>query len=238
MVPLTAATDLAASSPLTGAGVVSTCALVFTVASFWWLNARQGRLKTWEPHAFAAIIHSSTARLRLPIVLHNTGPKPIVVQDLVLTFPEEPASYLPLLWVSTRSRLQPGPDDDARLPAGFVIPGRQAQQIFVEFEAPFSGFLPEARDYTVQLQARVGHRKGWRRLLTFTLRAANIVDPDRYTVYNNAPVELTKEDQKRADAALIELLQEQADGSAAGGARQRNSSDDDGDAADDSGTNR
>ncbi|MFI6356532.1 hypothetical protein ACIBJF_28595 [Streptomyces sp. NPDC050743] len=71
-----------------------------------------------------------------------------------------------------------------------------AQQLFIEFEAPFSGFMPEARDYKVQLQARVGHRKGWRRLLTFTLRAANIIDPDRYTVYNNAPIELTKEDQK------------------------------------------
>ncbi|KUN03537.1 hypothetical protein AQI95_23925 [Streptomyces yokosukanensis] len=61
------------------------------------------------------------------------------------------------------------------------MPGREAQQLFIEFEAPFSGFMPEARDYTVQLQARVGHRKGWRRLLTFTLRAANIIDPSRYT---------------------------------------------------------
>jgi hypothetical protein len=223
----------AASSSLTGAGVVSVCALLFTVASFWWLNARQGRLKTWEPHAFAVIIHSSTARLRLPLVLHNTGPKPIVVQDLILTFPDEPASHLPLLWVSSPSGLQPGPDDDAKLPAGFVVPGRQAQQLFIEFEAPFSGFLPEARDYQVQLQVRVGHRKGWRRLLTFTLRAANIIDPDRYTVYNNAPAELTKEDQKRADAALLELLAEQGEqghDSSPGSGRQPKASNDDDDA--------
>ncbi|MGW7527274.1 hypothetical protein [Streptomyces sp. NPDC054783] len=128
------------------------------------------------------------------------------MQDLILASPAEPASHLPLLWVSSPSRLQPGPDEDAKLPAGFVVPGREAQQLFIEFEAPFSGFLPEARDYKVQLQARVGHRKGWRRLLTFTLRAANIIDPDRYTVYNNAPVELTKEDQKRADAALLRAV--------------------------------
>ncbi|MFD3590219.1 hypothetical protein [Streptomyces sp. NPDC058683] len=113
--------------------------------------------------------------------------------------------------------------------AGFVVPGREAQQLFLEFEAPFSGFMPEARDYKVQLQARVGHRKGWRRLLTFTLRAANIIDPNRYTVYNNAPVELTKEDQKRADSALLELLEEQGDDSAPGGRRQRDSPHDDGD---------
>ncbi len=77
------------------------------------------------------------------------------------------------------------------------MPGRETQQLFIEFEAPFSGFVPEARDYKAQIQVRVGHRKGWRPLLTFTLRAANIIDPNHYTVYNNAPVELTKEDQKR-----------------------------------------
>ncbi|MFE2069237.1 hypothetical protein ACFXDH_43865 [Streptomyces sp. NPDC059467] len=228
MVPLTVAAAQNASSSLTGASVVSACALLFTVASFWWLNARQGRLKAWEPHSFAAIVHSSMARLRLPLVLHNTGPKPIVVQDLILTFPDEPASHLPLLWVSSPSRLQPGPDEEAKLPAGFVVAGREARQLFIEFEAPFSGFLPEARDYRVQVQARVGHRKGWRPLLTFTLRAASIVDPDRYTVYNNAPIELTKEDRKRADAALLELLDEQGDASPPSGRNQRDSSDDDG----------
>ncbi|MFF4566363.1 hypothetical protein [Streptomyces sp. NPDC001435] len=229
MVPLMAAAAQNASSSLTGASVVSACALLFTVASFWWLNARQGRLKAWEPHSFAAIVHSSMARLRLPLVLHNTGPKPIVVQDLILTFPDEPASHLPLLWVSSPSRLQPGPDEEATLPAGFVVAGREAQQLFLEFEAPFSGFLPETRDYKVQIHARVGHRKGWRPLLTFTLRAANIVDPDRYTVYNNAPVELTKEDRKRADAALLELLHEQGDASAQGERRRLDPSSDEGD---------
>lgn len=221
------AADQNAFSSLTGASVVSTCALVFTVASFWWLNARQGRLKAWEPHSFAAIVHCFTPRLRLPLVLHNTGAKPIVVQDLILTFPDEPAYHLPLLWVSSPSRLQPGPDEEAKLPAGFVVAGREAQQLFIEFEAPFSGFPPDARDYKAQIHVRVGHRKGWRPLLTFTLRAANIVAPDRYTVYNNAPVELTKEDRKRADAALLELLNEQGDASAPG--EQRDSSTDDGD---------
>ncbi|MEV8563636.1 hypothetical protein AB0478_46250 [Streptomyces sp. NPDC051917] len=232
MVPLTVAAVQSASSSLTGASVVSTCALVFTVASFWWLNARQGHLKAWEPHSFAAIVQCSTARLRLPLVLHNTGPKPIVVQDLILTFPDEPASHLPLLWVSSPSRLQPGPDEEAKLPAGFVVGGREAQQLFLEFEAPFSGFVPQARDYKAQIQVRVGHRKGWRPLLTFTLRAANIIDPDRYTVYNNAPIELTKEDQKRADAALLELLEEEGDRPPPGERKKQDSSHDD----DDTGT--
>lgn len=224
-----AAADQIASSSLSAASVVSVSALVFTVASFWWLNARQGRLETWEPHSFAAICHGSMVRLRLPLVLHNTGAKPIVVQDLMLSFPDEPASHLPLLWTSSPSRLQPGPDEEPKLPAGFVVGGREAKQLFIEFEAPFTGLVPEARDYKVRIQARVGHRKGWRSLLTFTLRTTNIIFPDRYTVYNNAPLELTKEDRKKADAALLDLLEGQEKGpSAQGEVKRRDSPSDEG----------
>ncbi|MEU6094346.1 hypothetical protein [Streptomyces sp. NPDC047079] len=117
------------------------------------------------------------------------------------------------------------------MPAGFVVAGRQAQQLFLEFEAPFPGFLPEARDYTVQIQVGVGHRKGWRPLLTFPLRATNIVHPDRCTVYNNGLLELTKEDRQKADAALLEFLHEQdKDDSAQGETRRRDSSNDEGSA--------
>lgn len=221
VVPLTAAVVQDASPSISGAGVISVCALLFTVASFWWINARQGHLKSWEPRSFAAVVHCSMARLRLPLVLHNTGAKPIVVQDLRLSFPDEPASHLPLLWMSSPSRLQPGPEDETKLPAGFAVAGREAQQLIVEFEAPFSGFVPEPRDYKVHLEARVGHRRGWRILLTFTLRAANIVDPDRYTVYSNATLELTKEDKKKADAAILELLDDQDGHSARGDREQR-----------------
>lgn len=227
-----AAADQIASSSLSAASVVSVSALVFTVASFWWLNARQGRLETWEPHSFAAICHGSMVRLRLPLVLHNTGAKPIVVQDLMLSFPDEPASHLPLLWTSSPSRLQPGPDEEPKLPAGFVVGGREAKQLFIEFEAPFTGLVPEARDYKVRIQARVGHRKGWRSLLTFTLRTTNIIFPDRYTVYNNAPLELTKEDRKKADAAILDLLKGQEKGPSAQGEVKRRDSPNDEDKTD------
>ncbi|MEV6112598.1 hypothetical protein AB0L59_08715 [Streptomyces sp. NPDC052109] len=213
-------------SPISDAGAISLCALIFTISSFWWINARQGCLESWEPQSFAAIVHCSLTRLRLPLVLHNTGAKPIVVQDLRMTFPDEPASHLPLLWMSSPSRLRPGLDEEPKLPAGFAVAGREAQQLFMEFEAPFAGFVLEPRDYRVQMQVRVGHRKGWRPLLTFTLRAANIIDRDRYTVYSNAPVELTREDRQKADAALRELLDEQENLPALGEGKRWDPSDD------------
>lgn len=108
---------------------------------------------------------------------------------------------------------------------------REAHQLFLEFEAPFSWLVPEHRDYKIQIQVRVGHRKGWRSLLTFTLRTNNIIHPDRYTVYNNAPLELTKEDCKKADAALLELLEGQEKGASAKSAtKRRNSWNDEGNA--------
>ncbi|WP_055490702.1 hypothetical protein [Streptomyces sp. TP-A0356] len=63
------------------------------------------------------------------------------------------------------------------------------------------------------------------------MRAADIIDPDRYTVYSNAPLELPKEDRQKAEAALLELLDEQeTDASARGETDQRDPSDDEGNA--------
>ncbi|MGW1915284.1 hypothetical protein ACWCQS_32295 [Streptomyces sp. NPDC002076] len=67
--------------------------------------------------------------------------------------------------------------------------------------------------------------------MTFTLRAANIIDPKRYTVYSNAPVVLTKEDRQKADAALLELLTESQDVSASDEREQRDTSNGEGSAS-------
>ncbi|MFE6825301.1 hypothetical protein [Streptomyces sp. NPDC057690] len=201
---------------LPAAAFVAACALVFTVASFWWLNARQGVLKSWEPHSFAAAVTPQLARLRFPLVLYNTGAKAIVVIDLRLSFPDEERSVIPLPWTSTRDRLRPESEDGLRLPAPFVIEGRKAEQVFMEFGAPFPGFVPDARDYKAVIEARLGHRrlrdhvlrrnKAWLPLLTFTLRAGQIISPGSYIAYSNRPGDRTEEDARKAEAALGALL--------------------------------
>ncbi|MBX9396353.1 hypothetical protein K4749_22850 [Streptomyces sp. TRM72054] len=184
---------------------VASLALFFTVGSFWWLNARQGRLRTYEPHSFAAAANEQVTLLRLPLVMLNTGAKPIVVQDLRLRFPDEPGALLPLPWRTSRSKLMPKSDDGHALPAVFAVEGRKAEQMFIEFGAPFPGFVPEARDYRVVIETRLGHRKGWRPLLTFTWRAARMTFPDRYITYSNSPDDLTAKQKAQADAALKAL---------------------------------
>jgi hypothetical protein len=118
------------------ASVLIACmALAFAVGSFWWLNARQGRLQSFEPHSFAVGIQQATlvVLLRFPLVLYNTGAKPIVIQNMRLSFPEEPHSVLPLPWRTTRSHIKPTSDDGHAFPVVFSVPSRTAHQMFIEF---------------------------------------------------------------------------------------------------------
>lgn len=193
------------SSTLPAAAVVAGCALVFTVVSFWWLNARQGKLKAYEPYSFAGAATPGLTILRLPLVLFNTGPVPIVVQDLRIRFPDEPDSLLPLPWRNSWPQLKPVGTDQASMPGVFAVEGRKAEQRFIEFGAPFPGFVPQARDYVVSLEAKLGHRKEWRPLLTFTLRLAHMTSPGQYITYSNSARDLTKKDREAADAALEAL---------------------------------
>jgi hypothetical protein len=139
---------------------VASLALLFTVGSFWWLNARQGRLKSFEPQSFAACVTPDILRLRFPLVLYNSGAKPIIIQNLRLRFPEEPRWNRPLPWTTTRSQLKPASDDNHAFPAVFSLSGRTAQQMFVEFGGVFPEVTPLARDYRVQIEVNLGHRQG------------------------------------------------------------------------------
>jgi hypothetical protein len=178
------------------------------VGSFWWLNARQGKLTIFEPHSFAAAVTGSAVLLlRFPLVLYNTGPKPIVVQNLRVTFPDVATSLQPLPWRTSRRALKPDPSDDPQMPAVFAVPGRAAEQHFIEFGGPFPGFQLEAKDYRVRIEGLLGHKKGWRPLLEFTLRAGHITYPDSYITYGNSPRDVTPEDIAKATAALAAVMQ-------------------------------
>jgi hypothetical protein len=103
--------------------VVAVLALLFTVVSFWWLHARKGSLKFYEPQSFATCVMPHLAVIRLPLIIYNSGARPLVVQDMRLCFPKEPKSGVPLAWRSTRQQLKPVEGDVQSLPAGFSVPG-------------------------------------------------------------------------------------------------------------------
>lgn len=87
---------------------ISVMALLFTVLSFWWLNARPGRLRSYAPTTWAAYVDREHSAIRLPLVLHNTGASTLVVISIRLRFVEGGEV---LSWEWTRTRVEPKADD-------------------------------------------------------------------------------------------------------------------------------
>ncbi|MFC7220517.1 hypothetical protein ACFQLX_20485 [Streptomyces polyrhachis] len=190
---------------MTPAAIVAGCALVFTVVTFWLLNAYQGNLKSWEPQSFSAAITSSLARLRLPLVLYNTGAKPIVILDLRVTFPDGGQSVGTLQWQAACTQLRPKQGEDRNMKSSFAISGRAAEQVFIEFGADFPAFIPEVRDYVARVEVKVGHKEGWQTLIDFTLRIPHIRYPDSYITYDNSSREVAQEERDSLEAAFGKL---------------------------------
>jgi hypothetical protein len=169
--------------------LIATLALLFTIGSFWWINARQGKLRSFPPHSFAFGGDTRVVVLRLPLVLHNTGPIPIIVQDMRLSFPKGTGSD-PLPWRASNSQIKPDTNDGRQLPAVFSVPGRQAQQHFIEFGIQSTNPLPgvdlKAQEYRVSVEVLQGHERKWRPLVSFPLQAKDIKLPDRYIAYSNS----------------------------------------------------
>jgi hypothetical protein len=78
--------------------------------------------------------------------------------------------------------------------------------MFIEFGGPFPTVTPLARDYRIRIEVKVVHRKRWIQLVTFTLRAAHVTDPERYITYSNSAHDLTEETVRESKAALERLI--------------------------------
>lgn len=178
--------------------LIAALALLFTIGSFWWLQARQGKLRSYRPHSFGLSLSPNQALLRFPLVLYNTGPKPIVVRDMRLMFLKQP-NIQPLPWRTSRSQLKPDTDDGLQLPAVFSVPGRQAQQHFLEFgidaKNPLPGIDLAAREYQLRVEVLLGHKRRLKRLVSFPLQAKQFKTPgpnmaSPYVAYSNDAVRL------------------------------------------------
>lgn len=202
-------------SSLPAAAVVGALALLFTVATFWWLNARLGVLKSWEPQTYAMSLSGDYVRARLPLVLYNTGARSIVVLDMRMRFLDDPEAIWPLRWTGMSEELMPKSADDVVAPTGFAIGGRTAEQRVVSFSVPSPGFIPDVREYQVVIEAVLGQRKLWQRVLRrdsrwqpflrFTLRLGPMRYSGSYGAYSNSPLELEPEDRRAPDAAMERL---------------------------------
>jgi hypothetical protein len=179
---------------------VSTLALAFTVLAFWWLNARRGKLRAYRPHSFAADLTVGELLFTLPLVFHNDGAAPIVVQDLRLRLDkgdeqmrqeqrpsDEPAPRpLRLWWRASRPAVQPEPGTRP-MPAAFPVDGRKAVQMFIEFGLRQPPYVPRSGPYLATVEAKLGHSGAWVDLSAFDLHTEAVNDGAGYIAYSNDP---------------------------------------------------
>jgi hypothetical protein len=186
--------------------IISIVALLFTIGSFWWINARRGKLKSFEPLSFAAMVHTDNSVFRFPLVLYNTGAKPIIVQNLRMRFPKETGVSV-FGWRTMRSEIEPHAGEETYLPAGFSVPGRTAEQVFVELDGRFPNAAPEPRIYAAAIEAKLGHRKRWQSLVSFNLHIDHLTEPSKYVAYSNVPAVVSEEEKQEAKSKLQALTQ-------------------------------
>jgi hypothetical protein len=171
--------------------ILSACALLFTVGSFWWLQARRGRLRSFPPQTYAGVFRTERLQFTFPLVLHNTGPAPIVVLDFRLRIDQDgERSSLPFLlsWQATQAHLtQVGVQGEQRLPAPFPVNGRSAVERFVELGMADPPLLLEHGPYTATVEVRLAHRPAWRPLVSFPDGATVAMFCRRHSMTYNSP---------------------------------------------------
>ncbi len=168
--------------------LIAVLALLFTVASFWWLNERPGRLVGSSPTAFAMFSDKNTVRIRLPVIVYNTGAKATVVESLRLVIVRSDNG--PLEWVTTGTRLRPieGEKDDFAAP--FAIEGRRAVQIFPDFKETPPSWRPQpGSTHRMAIQAYTLRKRQWRTVVEFPLAVPH-ENLDRFLVRRNAAAQV------------------------------------------------
>lgn len=76
-------------------------AIAFTVFSFWWLNARKGRIEGVGPQYVFGCYKDNKLQIQLPVALRNTGPQAIVVSGFRVRFLSSERESL--LWIGFSS---------------------------------------------------------------------------------------------------------------------------------------
>ena len=197
----------AGSEGVTISASIALFAVLFGVASFWWLNMKRGKLKGFAARSDTVMVGSSAVLLlRLALVFVSTGARTLGVRDLRCLFPDT-SQVLPLPWRDTLETLTKAPGSPRRGPCPFVVRGRESVVSFVEFGGPFPGFKMTPGAHRVRIDIVEADRDRWRALTEFTLFATeSATTADEYLA--EVTVLSDPEITKRATDAAQRLIRE------------------------------
>lgn len=160
--------------------VISTCALAFTVFSFWWLHWRQARILVVPPRTYdAGGERLDPWFLVLPLGFFNLGAAPIVVQNLRLRFTDTPGTWYSFQATVSRLATSSGEERKRNMATQFVVKGRDGAVLFCEFQRDPETHGTSSRPagtYGLELQGITGTkaRQDWRALTRFELNFPDV----------------------------------------------------------------
>jgi hypothetical protein len=143
---------------------VSVLALLFTLYSFWWMNWRKGDLVVGAPRTCAAACSQGKVIFWLPLVLYNSGPRPILIENLQLRLLDEGGQ--PLFFNAISKKL--GSDEDREFATQFPIEGNKTLRVICEFQKKDHNFGFCKKVYCLALDARLDE-KDWIQIKEFKI---------------------------------------------------------------------
>ncbi len=166
--------------------VVATAALAFTVMSFWWLQARRGRLTCFPVQTFSGYLHQDSAALRIPLSIFNSGAVPLVVTDLRLRLLPPVGEDVRMHFRTVRRSVRPGEDDVEDFAHPYSVAGRSVDTRMAEFAMHVSPApLLCGQAVVAVVEAQVGHRTTWVELGRFPVHVETMAHPEAYITYSN-----------------------------------------------------
>ncbi|WP_144406281.1 hypothetical protein [Arthrobacter sp. SPG23] len=163
---------------------IASLALVFTISSFYWLQARRGRLKLYPVVTFSGYITKTRMVLRIPVILFNSGARPRVVTALRLVATDERGKEVILECQSFRKTIDPRAEDMDDMAHAYAIPARQVVTKHAHFAMDAMPVFTQSVPF--QVQAMVDGRTTWRKLGVAKMHT-EIMYTSSYITYSNNP---------------------------------------------------
>lgn len=173
--------------------VVSILALAFTILSFWYMNWRRGVLRVGSIKHFGAgkaregnEDNKNIVVITLPLILFNTGARPIVLESLRLV-PKSIDKLSTLLFERVDDQITIMPQGQHKITSDhFFIPlllkpNEVVKGNFV-FEARKSEFEFSKTKYSFKLEAQVSGRNGWRKIKHIEIDFTGLNDIELYNL--------------------------------------------------------
>jgi hypothetical protein len=140
---------------------IAVLALVFTISSFWWLNARRGSLSAVAPPVYAFV---EGFRLRFPVTVFNSGAVALLVADLRISI-SNAGIYE---WQTTRTSLMPQPEDGHEFAVPFAVEGRGTTTLIAEFGGDYEWMPAAGASHEIRLEGLLHGSASWIELVRFT----------------------------------------------------------------------